>query len=328
MLSFGEFQKRYSALGRKAHKAAMKYGLARHAMMRFGSTIEPVKAAFEDVIRRVIASDKSTRDPFNPTQPSKDFKIFATGPLRALWIKNPTEEVFGRIELTLAEVRRTTDTNVSLSYLSFADEARYGFETMINDPETPAKIRQVLDVAGHPYVPPMHTTRGTTARARIMVAQSGTTTCQLGVYNVADNTFDKDDVMLFEYGAKNQNPLEFERMIHWIASHADIRVVLDAGAHGYAVQAGKVAMIPSDLLPAADKTKEAVESAIRFMDAINQIGKVYILPQRKMCELKTSPADYMRILYPHSQVLDWGGGQLQDPFLSIKSTGLEQRAIL
>jgi hypothetical protein len=314
MLSFGLFKKKYATLGRaRARKAAGKYRLA---LLHFGSSTpdDAMKAAFEDVITRTLADPRSVRDPSNPSQASKSFKVFATGPLRALSFKNPAHHVFPIVASTILAINATGTVDVTLDYLSFADEAKYGFMTMIGDPATPGKIRAALTAAGRP------------ASGRIIVIQSGTTTCQPGVYDVDTNSV--LDAMLFEYGAKNQDLGEFDRLIEWIATYTDIDTVLDAGAHGYAVQPNTVATNASGLLPAADKTKEAVDSATRFMTTLTGMGKHYVLPQRKMCELQTSPAVYMHSMYPGQQILDWGGGQVQEPVLGIKSTGFEQRSLL
>lgn len=333
MLSFGQFQKRYSKLGPgRARKAAAKYRLAMNThgfawtpiakrsasdVLRFGfgtTVIGPMKAAFEDVMGRVVATGKPGR-----------FKVFTTGPIRALYFRNPDAEIFANIAATADAIRSSTGYDeVVVAYLPFKDEAKYGFETMVADPQTPVKIRAALDAA---RLSPAHVTR---SNAWIIVIQSGTTTCQVGLYNVVTNRYNEHDVELFEYGAKNQDPAEFERMMQWIAAHRDIQIVLDAGAHGYAVQPGKVATTTTDLLPAADRTKEAVDSATRIMNHVNTMSKTYVLPQRKLCELKTSAADFMATLPENHgyNLLDWGGGQLQDPVLGIKSTGFEQRAIL
>jgi hypothetical protein len=316
MLSFGEFSRRYSALRRgqsTKQTAAKKYTLARHAMLRFGSTLSGFDAALRDVVSRVMADPSSTRDAFDPSKPSTDIKIFATGPLRAMWFRNPSADIFRQIEVTLIEYKMSTGYNVSLTYLPFAEEAMYGFMTMVNDPQTPEKIRAVLEKAHLP------------THSKIIVVQSGTTTCQPAVYDLTTNTF--ENANLFEYGAKNQDPEEFGKLVAWLRGQAPT-VVLDAGAHGYAVPTGVVATSPGQLLPAEGKTKEAVDSAQRLMSACAHIEKTYVLPQRKMCELKTSPADSMRVVHPYSHILDWGGGQIQEPTLGIKSSGFEQRSLL
>ncbi len=154
---------------------------------------------------------------------------------------------------------------------------------------------------------------------------SGTTTCQLAVYDI-----DKKKVsspVLFKYGSKNQDKAAFKDMMQYIANHKQT-IVVDAGAHGYAVQEGKIALTTDELLEKpTEKTKEAVQSARTMFEVLGKMGKCYVLPQRNVCELKTSPAEYLQTKYPDADVLDWGGGQIQNSS-EKKKVPFDQRSLL
>lgn len=270
--------------------------------------------------------------------PSTDIRIFATGPLRALWlssndVEHRASEPFRTIIETIDSIQETgvegTPVRIHLEYLPFADEARYGFETMIQDPKTIVKIRKVLETlssSDEASASAAAATASVHGISEIIVVQSGTTTCQLALYSIHMNTF--KDAMLFEYGAKNQSLSEFEKIKSWIEERkGSTNVILDAGAHGYAVLADTIATSVEHLLPFDAKIDAARSSAIRMMSLAKSLDMMYVLPQRKACELKTSPVERLRAMYPHSQLLDSGGGQIQEPTLGIK-TPFEQSLLI
>jgi hypothetical protein len=244
--------------------------------------------------------------------------VFATGSTRFSFYVNGgmKSAPHHTVDATLNEVvARNQGMVINLKYLTNAEEAKYGFETLLEH------SKDILDDA--------IAKAGITARL-VIVVTSGTTSFQVGVYNLDDGTITRMDS--FDYGTNNRNPAGLEAYKAWMEAQEDVRDVVSIGSESYAAPDGKIATnqpldgtneFLSDLNPSAS----AFEAVQAVFDIATSIGKAYYAPARKTWNAKTSATLALRKLYPTGAILDWGGGQIKDEEKK-KSVKFDQRVLL
>lgn len=242
-------------------------------------------------------------------QDKKSFRVYTTGPLRALYYDtNGNHPIFTEIRNTAQKVKETHGLHdFSVEYLSNSDEVYYGFKTMLNDPTFFTEKIPLL-FQGQQQIP----------HENILFIQSGTTTCQVMCYKCGgdDDDDDHDHVYeFFQFGAKNmKNTQEFERFCTWV-KRENIQYIVDFGAHGYSIENGCILTNENNCL-----TENAAESCKRiYTFALNENIK-YIVPHRKLIDIHTSPVDSIENPENSYVFLDWGGGQMQEKITKTKIT--------
>jgi hypothetical protein len=245
--------------------------------------------------------------------------VFTTGPLRFSFHRSGGNKsaTHHTADATLAELAVQKRCTILLKYLTNADEAKYGFETLLEN------SRDVLDDA--------ISKSGITARL-VIVVTSGTTSFQAGVYNRDDGTITRMDS--FDYGTNNRNPEGFEAYRAWLAAQEDVRDVVSIGSESYAAPAGKIATNQSldgttthEFLSGLDTTARAYAAVQAVFDMATSVNKAYYAPHRKTWNAKTSATLALRKLYPTGALLDWGGGQIKDEE-NDKKVNFDQRMLI
>lgn len=242
--------------------------------------------------------------------------IFTTGPTRASFyrngaVKNATHETVDR---TLEEVSARGGHTIHLKYLSNADEAKYGFDTLLE--HSKGVLDDILAAADIP-------------EDLVGIVMSGTTSFQAGVYNRTTGTITRMDS--FDYGTNNRNPEGLDAFRAWMANQTDVQNFVSIGSESYAAPKGKIATnlasVTNGVLSGLDTSARAYEAVREVFDVATSIGKTYYTPERKAWDVKTSATLALRKLYPTGIILDWGGGQIKDEE-SGKKVAFDQRTLM
>lgn len=247
--------------------------------------------------------------------------VFTTGPVRASFYRNGgvKNTTHGTVDRTLEDVSARGGHTIHLKYLSNADEAKYGFETLLEH------SKDVLDdVLAQAEIPEDLTG----------IVTSGTTSFQAGVYNRATGTIDRMDS--FDYGTNNRNPEGLDAFRTWMEAQTDVQNFVSIGSESYAAPKGKIATnlasvntgrSTNGVLSGLDTSARAYEAVLEVFNMATSIGKTYYTPERKTWDLKTSATLALRKLYPTGRLLDWGGGQIKDDEAG-KKTAFDQRMLM
>jgi hypothetical protein len=228
--------------------------------------------------------------------------VFTTGSLRLDFYANGAVKSAPHhtVDATLAELATQKRCVIHLKYLTNAEEAKYGFETLLEH------SKDDLDDA--------ITKAGITARL-VIVTTSGTTSFQVGVYDRDTSTITRMDS--FDYGTNNLNPAGLEAYKVWMVAQEDVHDVVSIGSESYAAPTGKIATNQpfdgtNEFLSGLDTSARAYAAVKAVFDIATSIGKAYYAPHRKTWNAKTSATLALRKLYPTGALLDWGGGQIKD----------------
>lgn len=273
-------------------------------MATFHSRFGPDVAAANDEMKSAFMQHIS-----EPT----NVYVFATGPLRQKYYTDGGKTApHAHADATLSEIARDTSAPIELVYLSNAQEAKYGFDTMLEH------SKEILDDA---------ITKARVTEDIVGVVHSGTTSFQVGEYNRTTGMV--SNLNSFDYGTNNPNESAFQDLCTWF-SVSSAQHFFSFGSESYAAPSGKIATtrpeMGNDILSDLDHTARAFGAARRTMNAVNDIGKTYFIPERKAWEAKTSATLALRKQYPTGTLLDWGGGQVKNEETGLK-VNFDQRVL-
>jgi hypothetical protein len=239
--------------------------------------------------------------------------VFTTGPLRSQYFLDGGKTApHAHADATLSEVARDTTSTIELVYLSGAQEAGYGFDTMLE--HSKAILDDAIEKAG-------------ITSNEVGVTHAGTTSFQTGVYNRA--TGEVSHLNSFDYGTNNPNTEGFAELCAWMAA-TPVQDFVSFGSESYAAPDGKIATNKIDTKNAfhseLNSLARAYAAAQRTMTATAEMGKSYYIPERKAWEAKTSATLALRKMYPTGTLIDWGGGQIKNEETGLKIT-FDQRTL-
>lgn len=239
--------------------------------------------------------------------------VFTTGPLRQKYYTDGGKTApHAHADATLTEVARDTTSTIELVYLSNAQEAQYGFDTMLKH------SKAILDDA---------IAKANVTEDIIGVIHSGTTSFQVGEYNRTTGMV--SNLNSFDYGTNNPNTEGFAELCAWMAA-TPAQHFFSFGSESYAAPSGKIATtrreVDNAVLSDLDHTARAFGAARRTMTAANEMGKSYYIPERKTWEAKTSATLALRNIYQTGTLLDWGGGQIKNEETGFK-VNFDQRTL-
>jgi hypothetical protein len=246
----------------------------------------------EENIRNIIYQTNCSNTPELSTN---KYHIFATGPLRTLYFKEPKNIIFSRIQEILRGIG-----NIEISYLTNSDETRFGFEAMFSDPLFFSQ--KIPSIFSH-----LHLSKN--IPKRFIFIQSGTTSCQVCVfYSHTNKQYES-----FQFGARNWNSQEFERFCEWVRTKP-VNCMIDFGAHGYCVQKNKISSVNSKKL-IIENIPDSIQNIYSFAE---KEQREYVIPQREFFDIHTSPVRALHKMFPDTVLFDWGGGQIQEVVTNTK----------
>jgi hypothetical protein len=254
----------------------------------FGVSEKQINDNFKTACMRLICADTPA-----------PVRIFATGVGR-----QDFHTVGGKLaghavaDATLEEVSHETGKEIVLTYLTGAQEASFGFDTMLEH-SMDVLERAIVDC-------------GITA-PHVGVIQSGNGSTQVGVFVRATRRV--HDLDAFDYGTQNVNPRALVAFEVWMEKN-NVRDFISFGSESYAAPAGKIATNNPDasnpLHSGVDESARAAGAVKRMFEVATAHGKNYYVPERKAWNAKTSATLAMRKVFPDGTILDWGSGQIKN----------------
>jgi len=270
-----------------------------------GRTVERVNSSFKNSLRELIT----------PETPAP-VRIFATGVGR-----QDFHTVGGKlsghavVDATLEEVYNETGKEIVLTYLPGAQEASFGFDTMLEH-SLDVLERAIVDCGIAADVP------------EVGVIQSGNGSTQVGVF--VRSTKQVYNLNAFDFGTQNKNTCALEAFAVWMGNQVIVKDFISFGSESYAVPKGKIATNhiseSNPLHSGVDESARAAGAVMQSFDIATSLGKNYYVPERKTWDVKTSATLSMRKMYPDGTILDWGSGQIKNDETGVKIT-FDQREI-
>ncbi len=272
----------------------------------FGVTAKTVNQNFKSACTGLIREDTPA-----------PVRIFATGVGR-----QDFHAVGGKLaghavaDATLEDISRETGKEIVLTYLTGAQEATFGFDTMLEH-SVDVLERAIVDcgiVAPH-----------------VGVIHSGNGSTQVGVFDRA--TKQVSCLNAFDFGTQNDNPRALDEFGHWMGGVEGVPAVdaasgcrisgvelvrdfVSFGSESYAAPAGKIATNNPDasnpLHSGVDESARAAGAVKRMFEVATAHDKNYYVPERKTWNAKTSATLAMRKVFPDGTILDWGSGQIKN----------------
>ena len=268
-----------------------------------GMTADHIHASFKNSLRELITPETAS-----------PVRIFATGVGREDFHK-----VGGKLaghavaDATLEDVARETGKEIVLTYLPGAQEAAFGFDTMLEH-SLDVLERAIADCG--------------IAAPHVGVIQSGNGSTQVGVF--VRSTRRVYDLNAFDYGTQNPNPRALVAFEFWMENTCGVQDFISFGSESYAAPAGKIA---TNHISESNPLHSGVDESARAAGAVKQMfevatahGKNYFVPERKAWNAKTSATLAMRKIYPDGTLLDWGSGQIKNEETGAK-VSFDQREI-
>ena len=263
---------------------------------------------------RINASLKiSLRELITP-ETENPVRIFATGVGREDFHKAGGKLAGHAVaDATLEDVSRETGKEIVLTYLPGAQEASFGFDTMLEH-SLDVLERAIADCG--------------IAAPHVGVIQSGNGSTQVGVF--VRSTRRVYDLNAFDYGTQNPNESALASFGHWMENTVGVKDFVSFGSESYAAPVGKIATNHiSESNPfhsGVDESARAAGAVKRMFEVASAHDKNYYVPERKAWNAKTSATLAMRKVYPDGTLLDWGSGQIKNEETGAK-VNFDQREI-